>query len=218
MSKPFRIIVPFAPAKAQSQRCALPCPQGRQFNKIAIASQLRKDSLLLPRVAFLQSSGAYGRASFRPAVFAIAPFLLHRKKGALLFSRNAGPAYDRTRRSWQGFSITPPRRRLPSLFHDAPNHLGGYHFARPRLNHSIELPSPAFAKVLCCECLLARAKTRPRYDSDETPRVEQLQDALVLTKRAFTNHELGYCSSTQPANKENRALCCPRPANRSDSA
>lgn len=190
LSKPFRIIVPSRQQKRNLKdvRCHVAEASIQQDRYFRIAQGLFAPS---PEVAFLQSNwshdlaevifkgstlcGAYGLTPPFDTVFN-RPVLTssERIQEALLAHRDIrGCAMTRRAAPWILDNAASPREAALALLMTPPNHLGGYHFARPRLNHSIELTgcrSPAFAKrVLCCRCLLARAKTHSRVRQRRTP-------------------------------------------------
>ena len=67
-----------------------------------------------------------------------------------------------TRRAapWILDNAASPREAALALLMTLPNHLGGYHFARPRLNHSIELTGAA-RPLSRKEYYVARALGKP---------------------------------------------------------
>ena len=91
-----------------------------------------------------------------------------------------------TRRAapWILNNAASPREAALALLMTLPNHLGGYHFARPRLNHSIELTSAARPlsrkEYYVADVCWPAQRLILEYDSDERHLTsEQLQEDAV---------------------------------------
>ena len=80
-----------------------------------------------------------------------------------------------TRRAapWILDNAASPREAALALLMTLPNHLGGYHFARPRLNHSIELTGAARPlsrkEYYVADVCWPAQRLILEYDSDELP-------------------------------------------------
>ena len=91
-----------------------------------------------------------------------------------------------TRRAapWILDNAASPREAALALLMTLPNHLGGYHFARPRLNHSIELTGAARPlsrkEYYVADVCWPAQRLILEYDSDERHLTsEKLQEDAV---------------------------------------
>ena len=201
LSKPFRIIVPSRQQKRNLKdvRCHVAEASIQQDRYFRIAQGLFAPS---PEVAFLQSNwshdlaevifkgstlcGAYGLTPPFDTVFN-RPVLTssERIQEALLAHRDIrGCAMTRRAAPWILDNAASPREAALALLMTLPNHLGGYHFARPRLNHSIELTGAARPlsrkEYYVADVCWPAQRLILEYDSDERHLTsEQLQEDAV---------------------------------------
>lgn len=201
LSKPFRIIVPSRQQKRNLNdvRCHVAEASIQQDRYFRIAQGLFAPS---PEVAFLQSNwshdlaevifkgstlcGAYGLTPPFDTVFN-RPVLTssERIQEALLAHRDIrGCAMTRRAAPWILDNAASPREAALALLMTLPNHLGGYHFARPRLNHSIELTGAARPlsrkEYYVADVCWPAQRLILEYDSDERHLTsEQLQEDAV---------------------------------------
>ena len=201
LSKPFRIIVPSRQQKRNLKdvRCHVAEASIQQDRYFRTAQGLFAPS---PEVAFLQSNwshdlaevifkgstlcGAYGLTPPFDTVFN-RPVLTssERIQEALLAHRDIrGCAMTRRAAPWILDNAASPREAALALLMTLPNHLGGYHFARPRLNHSIELTGAARPlsrkEYYVADVCWPAQRLILEYDSDERHLTsEQLQEDAV---------------------------------------
>ena len=232
LSKPFRIIVPSRQQKRNLNdvRCHVAEASIQQDRYFRIAQGLFAPS---PEVAFLQSNwshdlaevifkgstlcGAYGLTPPFDTVFN-RPVLTssERIQEALLAHRDIrGCAMTRRAAPWILDNAASPREAALALLMTLPNHLGGYHFARPRLNHSIELTGAARPlsrkEYYVADVCWPAQRLILEYDSDERHLTsEQLQEDAVASHELPDHHRGTIAAQLNQRNKENRALCCPR--------
>ena len=201
LSKPFHVIVPSRQQKRnlKDARCHVAEESLWQNCYLRIEQGLFAPS---PEIAFLQSNwsrdlaevifkgsalcGTYGLTPPFDTVFN-RPALTssERIREALLAHRDIrGCAMTRRAAPWILNNAASPREAALALLMTLPNHLGGYHFARPTLNYSIELTSLARPlsrkEYYVADVCWPAQRLVLEYDSDERHLTsEQLQEDAV---------------------------------------